>query len=314
MPRRDIAVIGASSGGIEALRELLERLPADFPAAILVVIHIPDLPSLLPETLGRHSGLPVRFARDGDSLAPGTVLVAPPNRHLLVHGTEKVELAQTARENGFRPAIDPLFRSAAHGCDGRVMGIVLSGALDDGAAGMWEIKRNGGVAIAQDFDEALFSSMPRAAAAQVEGAHVLTVRGIAEFITQLARGFELDEPLERDPTMEHEEPSERQPTDLSCPQCGGVLRASAYACPEYACHVGHTYAPEALVADQSEELDRTLWAAVRVLRETAALRRAMAVRVRSTGLEALGEAYERQAGEAEEKAETIRRVFEGPRR
>src|SRR5262249_8049980 len=171
----DIAVIGASTGGIEALHQLLELLPRDLEAAVLAVIHIPDVPSFLPHTLSRNSSLPVRFARNRDRLVKGTVLIAPPNHHLLLESSEEVRLAQSARENGFRPAVDPLFRTAARCCGPRVMGIVLSGALDDGAAGLREIRQRGGVAIVQDFDEALFDSMPRAAATEAD-AQILTLR------------------------------------------------------------------------------------------------------------------------------------------
>jgi two-component system chemotaxis response regulator CheB len=310
----DIAVIGASTGGIEAVRDLLSALPESFGAAVLVVIHIADVPSSLPETLGRSSELTVRFARDGELLEKGVVLVAPPNQHLLLDSPKRVRLAQSARENGFRPAVDPLFRTAARIAGARVMGIVLSGALDDGAAGMREIVRHGGTAIVQDFHEAAFVSMPLAAARKAGTAHVLPVSEIAILMSRLAEGKETLSRQAKATEQKTREPhpvrQEREPTDLSCPQCGGVLRASPLAEPTYTCQVGHTYAPEALAADQSEVVDRALWAAVRVLHESAALRRAMAERARTFGLDALCDAYERQALEAEEKAQAIQRVCE----
>jgi two-component system, chemotaxis family, protein-glutamate methylesterase/glutaminase len=303
MPERDLVVIGASAGGIEAVRNLLARLPTSLEAAVLVVIHVPDVPSLLPETLARKSQLPVRFARDGDPLQRSQALVAPPNHHLLLEANDRVRLAQTARENGFRPAVDPLFRTAAWTAGARVIGVVLSGALDDGAAGLSEIVRRGGVAIVQDFDEALLSSMPRSAAQQVRGALVLPIHEIALMINKLATGSAVAGEQSPAPS---EEPdwNERKPAHLSCPQRGGVLRGSSDASPIYACHVGHTYAPEALAAEQSDEVDRALWSALRVLRESAAVPQSMA----------LSEAYVRRAQEAEGKADAIRRVFESQRR
>ena len=312
----NIAVIGASTGGIEAVQDLLEELPESLEAAILVVIHIPDIPSILPNTLARKSRLPVRFARDGEHLQHGQVLVAPPNHHLLVAPGDVARLAQTARENGFRPAVDPLFRSAALAAGPRVMGIVLSGALDDGAAGLLEIVRRGGRAVVQDFEEALFPSMPRAAAQQARTAQVLPLHEIALLVTKFASeaphsGSAMSE--SEDALAVGDDSDERVPTDLSCPQCGGVLRASNAVAPMYSCHVGHTYAPEALAAHQSSEVDRALWSAIRVLKESAALHRGNADRAVRIGLGELSEAYERRALEAEEKAENIRRVCEAPR-
>ena len=160
---REIVVIGASAGGIEALSALLALLPADFPAAILVVVHISaDSPGVLPSILARAGVLPVETAKDGVAILPGRVYVAPPDRHLLLE-PGSIRVTRGPKENRFRPAIDPLFRSAAQAYGEQVIGVVLSGSLDDGTAGLWAIKDRGGLAIVQEPSEAAYPSMPLSA-------------------------------------------------------------------------------------------------------------------------------------------------------
>ncbi len=185
MPPECLIVIGASAGGVEALKQVFRNLPRDLSAAILVVLHVnPMEPSYLPQILQKETALPVRHAVGGEKLRPGTAYIAPPNRHLVVEdGT--AELTTAPRENRHRPAVDPLFRSAALFYGPRVIGVILSGSLDDGTAGLWEIKRRGGTAVVQDPAEALHSGMPRSAVANVDVDHIVPLSEIGALLASL---------------------------------------------------------------------------------------------------------------------------------
>lgn len=185
MDERDLIVIGASAGGVEALRTVVAGLPADLAAAVLVVLHVPsDARSELPAILSRVSRMPVAHATADQALMRGTVTVAPPDHHLTVRG-ETLHLSRGPRVHGHRPAIDPLFRTAAHARAGRVIGVILSGALDDGTAGMLDIQLGGGVTIVQDPDDALYSGMPRSVLENVEVDHVLPAVAIPAALVEL---------------------------------------------------------------------------------------------------------------------------------
>src|SRR5215510_12902705 len=178
MAVQNVVVIGGSSGGIEALKTILSNIHPGVPASLLVAIHIPATPSLLAHTLDRIGNLPVEFAQGGEMLEKGRVLLAPPDSHLLLDGNV-TKLSRSARENGFRPAIDPLFRSAAQSAGPRVAGVILSGLLDDGTAGLRAVKRRGGTSIVQDFNDALFPDLPLAAARGARVDYVLPAEEIA---------------------------------------------------------------------------------------------------------------------------------------
>jgi two-component system chemotaxis response regulator CheB len=189
--KRDIVVIGASAGGIEALTTLTRTLPSDLAAAVFIVLHIaPWAPSQLPQILGSNGPLPAWPARDQERIEHGNIYVAPPDYHLLLENNRTI-LWKGPKENRFRPAINPLFRSAASAYGERVTGVVLSGALDDGSAGLWWISRQGGMALVQDPDEALISDMPRSALEHVASAYVARVSEIGSLLTRLSLGEEL---------------------------------------------------------------------------------------------------------------------------
>ena len=225
-------LVGASAGGVEALQALVAGLPADLPAAVLVVLHLrAGARSRLVAILGRSGPLPVAPARHGEPLTPGRVLVAPTDEHLLVHDGHVV-LSPGAKENGHRPAVDPLFRSAARWLGPRAVAVVLSGSLDDGAAGAAAVAMQGGAVVAQEPDEALYDAMPRAALRAVPGALVLPARRIGAALPALlaARAGEPVPPAHADLRLEtdmaeHDEdavsgtesPGER--VGVSCPAC-----------------------------------------------------------------------------------------------
>ena len=182
---KQIVVLGASAGGIEALRTIVAMLPPDFPAPICVVVHTaPQAPAVLDEILSRAGALAATNATSGEHALPGHIYVAPPDCHLLIEpGTLRV--TKGPKENGFRPAIDPLFRSAAQVYGPGAIGVVLSGSLDDGTSGLWTIKRLGGMAIVQDPDEAMFPGMVESAIAHVPVDHVVRLAQLAPLIVGL---------------------------------------------------------------------------------------------------------------------------------
>src|SRR5215203_6327751 len=304
MTQRDIVVIGASAGGIQALSALVAGLPRNFPASVLIVVHIPPYAvSRLPEILSRSGPLLATHAQQGEVIEPGRIYVAPPDRHLLVRNG-RIELSRGPRENHARPAIDPLFRTAARAYGRRVIGIVLSGALYDGSMGLLAIKTRGGMAIVQDPQEAIVDSMPRRAIERVEAEHVLPVAEMAAALTDLIRqpviaqgGASMENAIDPEERLEAviaedfvEQASDgriEETTIFTCPDCGGVLwqgaEGSEGSVLRFRCHVGHAFAPEVLLSQKSEELETALWSSLRLLKEKATLTLQLANRTRTSG-------------------------------
>jgi two-component system chemotaxis response regulator CheB len=306
--------IGGSAGAIEVVAHVLSDLPPDLAVPIFVVVHIAPTGSVLPDILQRRTSARVVNPLNGEPIEPGTVYVAPPDQHMTVSGGEIV-LSREPRENGHRPAVDPLFRSLAREYGPSAVGLVVSGARDDGSAGMLHIKRAGGTALVQDPEESLYDGMPRNAmmAVQVDGA--LPARNLARRLIELAQ-----RPMT--PDQEPTSPSgtdagrEREPgagTRFTCPDCGGVLFEHRESGLErFTCSVGHAYSPEALDAQQEHELEGALWAAVRSLEDRATLLRRMAARAAGSGRESLAANFEARARDSSERAQTIRGVITQP--
>jgi two-component system, chemotaxis family, protein-glutamate methylesterase/glutaminase len=312
----DVVVIGASAGGVDALQEVVSQLPPEFPAVVLVVLHLAATgTSVLPQILSRRGPLPASFAKDGEELRRGEIYVAPPDHHMLVHDG-RVRLTQGPRENGHRPAIDPLFRSAARAAGPRCIGVVLSGLLDDGASGLRFIKTHGGTAVVQDPDDALFPSMPQAALALSRVDRIATANGIAAALCSLIEdpvrpvSADVDTiPADEPDLVEIEDPSdtaallEGPPSGLTCPECGGALwEQDDGPNIRFACHVGHAYSLASLMEEQGRSLETTLWSAVRALEERADMHRRLARRAAP----ARGEQYQHRAREAESHARELR--------
>ena len=287
----DTIVIGGSAGAFDALLQLLPLLPEDLPAVVLVCLHqSPTAPSRAASLLSTHSRLPVAVACDGAPLRSGSVLLAPPDRHMMI-GHDHVHLRRGAHENNFRPAIDPLFRSAAVYRGPRAAGVVLSGLLDDGAAGARALARTGGTVLIQSPDDARFPDMPSAALSAVPDSETLTLTSLAERLRELAGsprvraapvptdiGIELTIASLEGASMANEE---RLGTlsPYNCPHCNGVLwEIEDGPLLRFRCHTGHAYTMDALGAAQEEALDRGLFDALRAHRGRAALVRRMAER------------------------------------
>jgi two-component system chemotaxis response regulator CheB len=308
---RDLVVIGASAGGIEALQQMLKRLPDDLDAAVLIVIHTSSHSGgLLARVLSRACKLPVIHPTDGTLIERGQVYVAPPNFHMIVEGN-LLRVIQGPRENLHRPAIDPLFRSAAASYGPRVIGVVLTGALDDGTAGLMVVHAHGGKAIVQDPETALFSSMPASALEQVPTAQVLSLQEIADRLVRL-----VNEELPRESHKDYPDPqtvrevriaeldmselnsSEHpgQPSPFACPDCGGVLwETEDGGFLRFRCRVGHAFTARHLDAEQRQAIESALWAALRALEESASLYQRMAVRADSVRQREAAETYNDRA-------------------
>ena len=321
-----IVVIGASAGGIEAIARILAELPADVAAAFFVVVHLnASVPSMLSSVLGRKTRLEVVAARDGMKIRCGTVYTATPDRHLLIE-PEGIRLGRGARENNVRPAVDPLFRTAAETYGPQVIGVVLSGNLDDGTTGLAEIKRQGGVAIVQEVEDALYPGMPASALQEVPDVdYVVPASAMAGLITELAgtndREVELvaNRWISPDVARGGERPvssDEREAADggdrssFGCPACGGVLwEVRDGEIVRYRCRVGHMFSDEALLAAQTENLETALWSALRALEEAAEQSGALAARMRARGHAQLADRFTRQAQDALRRAAIVREAL-----
>ena len=317
MPGHEIIVVGASAGGVEAVPRLIASLPQNLPASIFVVLHIPALgPDLLAEIVGRNAALTVKNAVDGEVIEPGRVYLAPPDQHLQVE-LGIVRLTRGPRENRHRPAIDALFRSAAEAYGPRVTGVVLSGYLDDGTAGLNSVKTHGGIAIVQDPKDAAAPGMPESALRNVKVDHCLPLADIGPLLVRL-----VSTPTIR-PEIALEKPKEKRqmspkdmktrfgpPTPFVCPECNGPLwETQVGTAPlQFRCHVGHSYSPDSLLADHADALERALWSAVRTFDEQAALLRRLGERRQLT--QSYNTDLETRAAKFEGDAEAIRKLLQ----
>jgi two-component system chemotaxis response regulator CheB len=335
LPAHDLIVIGASAGGVEAISKLVAGLPANLPAAVCVVVHLrPYSESHLARVLERSGPLPVVPAKQDLPLERGTIYVAVPDMHLLVQrdGDEVVlRLVRGPRENRSRPAVDPLFRSAALAFGPRVIGVILSGALDDGTAGLWTVKDRGGIAVVQDPDDAAVPSMPASALAEVEVDHVAPAEALGPLLARLARepagqqaseaelarhGDATDQ-LHRELGIvevddEYHQRSERygEPSRFPCPECGGVLwDVSGEGPVRFRCEVGHAHSAASLAESQTEVIEAAMWAALRALEDKVELSRRRASTARENGLSGLTDQFVVEEQAAQQHAAQLRALL-----
>ncbi len=319
---KHLVVIGASAGGIEALRTIVAQLPEDFPAPICIVLHTsPQSPGVLDAILNRAGRLHASNAVNGERLQQGHIYVAPPDFHLVVE-PGIVRVTKGPRENRFRPAIDPLFRSAAQVYGPAAIGVVLTGSLDDGTDGLWAIKQLGGCAIVQDPLEALFPSMPQHAIDHVDVDYVLPLAEIPPMLMRLTS--EAVEPafaeapellkVEVKIAMEHnpiDAGLERigKPSKFACPECHGVLlELKEGTRTKFRCHTGHAYSIAGLLAAIGEGIEDSLWNAIRALEEGQLLMSQMAEHLRSSHDVASAEELLDRANEARRHGDAIRQL------
>lgn len=318
LPKK-IVLIGGSAGGIEVIATILSTVPADLAAAFFIVVHLnPTAPSLLAEVLGRRTQLRVVQAVDDVEIEAGVVYVSPPDRHLSIH-EGRVRLGRGPRENGFRPAVDPLFRSAAASVGEGVIAVVVSGNLDDGTTGLLEVKQQGGIAIVQDPDEAPYAGMPASAIQEVPGVdYVLPAAAIADRIVaivnesrvrsiSMAENVAVDISIGGELPLYHKERMDGKSANLGCPDCGGTLwEMKDGETVRYRCRVGHAYSDEALLAAQTETLENALWTALRALEETEEQAVRVTNRMERRGHHLIAQRFRKQAEEASRRAAIVR--------
>lgn len=324
MSRRDVIAIGGSVGAVEAVKHLLHGLPSDFAAAVFVVIHVGARGNnLLADILDMHAAIPVRTAVDGERVKHGQAYVAPADHHLLVVD-DVVRLGGGPRENLSRPAVDPLFRSAGTSYGPRAIGVVLTGMLNDGAAGLADLKRCGGVTVVQNPTDAAAPDMPLGALRASDVDYRAPLGELAALLVKLTCETPGPRPevppdikLEVDIALGRRVDSDvigriADAVPISCPSCGGVLsQMKSWPPLRFRCQVGHAFTSDALESENEGTVDEALRLALRIIEERTTLSQKMAEDARRSGLKAAAAANERRAKEGREYAETLRRVLLG---
>lgn len=319
----DIIVVGTSAGGVGALQTLIGLLPADLPASVFIVLHIAaESPRLLADILNRAGELPCTYAQDEEAIEPGHVYLAPPDRHLLLE-RGKMILSRGPKENRHRPAIDTLFRSAAVAYGPRVAGVILTGNLTNGTAGLLAVKEAGGITIVQDPDDALYTGMPSNALKYVPVDYCLLMSEIPDKLVELARDpvpeeaseasdkARIEQKIIQDPVGRKEDLAKiGRLSSLSCPECTGTLfEIDDESLLRYRCFVGHAYTAEVLKEALSDELEQALWLALRTLENSIMLKQRMLQHAQERQHAYTAEGVEEQVQEAREASEVIRQAL-----
>ena len=328
MPNRDIIVMGASAGGLSAFNRIIKQLPEQLNAAVFIVWHVsPYSTSMLPEILNRAGKLKTRHPTDGEAIEMGKIYIAPPDHHLLLE-SDRIRLTKGPKENRFRPAVDPLFRSAAYTYGFRVVGVVLSGALDDGTAGLWAIKDRGGIAVVQDPAEAEQPSMPASAVANVQVDYCVAVAEIPALLVTLTEQEVEEESralVSKDLKIETKIAFGDDAADLDVKQLGEV---SEFTCPDchgslveltngkllrFRCHTGHSFGSASLVAELTDSTEQLVWTAIRAVEERIRLLKHLAQHAGDLEQTEVISTLDRELQENERRADLLRQaaMFEG---
>jgi two-component system chemotaxis response regulator CheB len=322
--QKDIVVIGASAGGIDALKALVSDLPRDLPASLFVVQHTaPHSPGILPQILERAGPLPALHPKDYQAIEPGRIYVAPPDHHLLVDRAGYARVTRGPKENRSRPAIDPLFRSAAQAFGRRVIGVVMTGWLDDGTAGLWAVKERGGTAIVQNPEDAIAPDMPLNAIKHVEVDHCVRLNEIAPLLIRLTTAPAEEKAV---PPVSTEMETEvkiamaehalesgilewGEPSTFACPECHGVLsQLKEGSNLRFRCHTGHAYSTDSLLSELTETTEETLWSGIRSLQEGGLLLKTLASHLSEHQHSAAARAVLKRAHQALQRAELVRQA------
>lgn len=316
---RDIVAIGTSAGGFEALLFLAKGFPQNFPASILVTIHLPlQFRSSLDEMLTRAGPLPATFAKEGDFKKKGHIYIAPPGRHLIADG-EQLWLGTGPRENNARPAIDPMLRSVAVCCGSRAVGVILTGTLGDGASGLWAINQTGGMTVVQDPKDAAFPEMPQTALKRMQPDHITQLRDMPGLLHSLVHrpasaAIAASDNLRYEVEIARSGRASMNGMDwfgarsvLTCPDCGGIMwELKDGDMSRYRCHIGHAYTEETIVTGVDERLKRAMATALRALEERAALVSKLRDEAGERGRFELANSWSMRVREFEREADVIR--------
>lgn len=324
MVGHDIIVIGSSAGGIKALGAIVGKLPPDIKAAVFIVQHLgPNSPKILPRILRDVGSLPTCHPADGEEFQKGRIYVAQPDYHLLIEGA-RVRVVRGPQENRFRPAIDALFRSAARSYGPRVVGVLLTGNLDDGIVGLQAIKKRGGLVIVQDPDEAEYPSMPRNALKYAEVDYCVPLSGVAPVLLRLidepasrAEEYDVPEAMEFESKIAEQQLNTKQfldkveeigmRTSYTCPECNGSIWQIGKESPlRFRCHVGHSFTAGPFQIEQTNFIERTLWSVVKALEEKVTLTRQVAARLRTEAKTNDAERYEAYADNVDKEVGVVR--------
>jgi two-component system chemotaxis response regulator CheB len=322
MEKRNIVVIGASTGGIDALKKIVQGLPSDLDASIFIVWHMsPNLRGMLPDILNNLNTIFAAHASDKETIKPNRIYIAPPDHHLLIE-EGRVRVTRGPKENRFRPAVDPLFRSAAYTYGNRVIGVVLSGGLDDGTAGLWRIKHNGGIAVVQDPADAEVASMPENALREVAVDHCVPVADMADLLVKLSSAEIINTEVMKDEKTKIEIGIAAEENALfkgslnigelsryACPECHGVLsRIIDGNLSRFRCHTGHAYSSDTLMAALTEKIEDSLYSAIRGMDESILLLNHVGDHYAEANQPKLAASYFKKAQEAEERSELVRKA------